>query len=139
MLAGYEWRVASDLFDVMFTLSTVYFLRGSSREAEYFAKQAEDLSRSLNSPAILCRALSRQSEILLCIGRLEEANEKVTEASDLVRPLILIDSAETARLKGDHLQKQARTSDAAQMYDTAAKILEDIGETFVAFDQQGDK
>ncbi len=117
-----------------------YFLRGSCREAEYFAKQTEDLARCINSPAVLCRALSRQSELLLYLGRLDEAKTKLAEASELIRPsLTLIDSAETSRLKGDHFQKLSLVSDAGEMYEVAAKTLEDIGETFVAFDYQADK
>jgi separase len=70
---GLEWQVSEGLLATLFTLSRAYFNRGSAREAEYFAKQVQDMAEALNAPAMMSRALARTEEILLHQGQLKEA------------------------------------------------------------------
>ena len=59
----------------------MHFLRGSARESEYFAKQALQLSQSLNAPVVQARAMAKQAEIHLHCGRQAEAGELLKAAT----------------------------------------------------------
>lgn len=69
----------------LFGLGRAYFLQGSVRGAEYFIEQARDLAESLNTPAMLSRALTKKGELLLHQGNLEAATANLLEAAELLR------------------------------------------------------
>jgi separase len=43
LMDGMEWRMVEGLLSTLLMLTHAYFIRGSSREAEYFAQQTQDL------------------------------------------------------------------------------------------------
>lgn len=83
-LDGLEWRIADGLLGTLFALTQSYFARGSAREAEYFAEQAQELAESLHTPAMVCRALARNGEIKLHMGLLEEGYACLMRAAGMV-------------------------------------------------------
>ncbi|KAF8623369.1 hypothetical protein AX17_007447 [Amanita inopinata Kibby_2008] len=133
-LDSLEWRVSEGLLSTLFSLSQTYLLRGSAREAEYFAQQAHDLSESLNAPSLVSRSLAKKGEILLQLGKLEEAHECLAKASEILTDITGIDSADIYRLRGDHSQRTARPKDAQQMYVETTAMLEELDNAFKQFD-----
>ncbi|THH12059.1 hypothetical protein EW145_g215 [Phellinidium pouzarii] len=122
---GLEWRIANGLLGTLLGLSHAYACRGSAREAEYFAKQAEDLARELHAPAMTARALLRRSEVLMYLGKAEEAQKIVAEAAELVENVkgFGLDAADACRLKGDHLLMLTHEEEAQSEYVDAMKML----------------
>ncbi|KAK2461139.1 hypothetical protein APHAL10511_006666 [Amanita phalloides] len=133
-LNSLEWRVSEGLLSVLFSLCQAYLFRGSAKEAEYFAQQAHDLSQSINAPALLSRALAKKGEILLQLGKLEEAHECLANASNILSNIRGIDSADVYRLRGDHSQRASKHEDAQQMYVETTTMLEELDTAFRQFD-----
>ena len=133
-LDSLEWRVSEGLLSILFSLCQAYLFRGSAKEAEYFAQQAHDLSQSINAPALLSRALAKKGEILLNLGKLEEAHECLANASDILSNIPGVDSADVYRLRGDHSQRAANDEDAKQMYIETTTMLEEMDTVFRQFD-----
>jgi separase len=133
-LDGLEWRVSEGLLSTLFSLCQAYLFRGSAKEAEYFAQQAHDVSQSLNAPALLSRALAKKGEILLQLGKLEEAHECLEKASEILANNPGIGSADICRLRGDHSQRTANREDAQQMYVETTTMLEQLDAAFRNFD-----
>ncbi|PFH48873.1 hypothetical protein AMATHDRAFT_148907 [Amanita thiersii Skay4041] len=133
-LGCFEWRVTEGLLSILFSLSQAYLLRGSAREAEYFAQQAHDLAVSLNAPALITRSLAKKGEILLQLCKLEDAYQCLTDAGDILANNPGIDSADVCRLRGDHSQLTANHKDAHQMYVQTTAMLEELDCAFQQFD-----
>ncbi|KAM6503193.1 cysteine peptidase C50 [Amanita muscaria] len=133
-LDSLEWRISEGLLSTLFSLSQIYFFRGSAKEAEYFAQQAHDLSHSLNAPALESRALAKKGEILLQLGKLEGAHDCLAKASEILANIPGIDSADVFRLRGDHSQRAAKHEDAQQMYVETTTMLEELDNAFKLFD-----
>jgi separase len=71
-----EWSLSEGTLSTLFSLSEIYFLRGSPREAEYFARQAAELADQLNAPAMASRALAKLGEVQLHMGCFEDAHSR---------------------------------------------------------------
>ena len=127
---GLEWRVSEGLLATLFTLSRAYFNRGSAREAEYFAQQAQDMAEALNAPAMMSRALARKGEILLHQGQLEEGYESFMQAEILLHDMSGTDAADIHRLRGEYSQRTTKHKNAEQLYEQATVVLEELDRTF---------
>ncbi|EAU89520.1 cysteine-type endopeptidase [Coprinopsis cinerea okayama7 len=77
----FEWRIFQGLLSSLFALADAYLTRGSPRESEYFLKQAKELGEELNLGVVVGRAMTRLSEVLLGMGKLESAQESLEEAA----------------------------------------------------------
>lgn len=130
---GLEWRIASMLLDTMLSLSDMYYMRGSPREAEYFVEQAEDLSRVLGSDVLLSRMLIRRSEIQLYIGHTDKSRESLKEAQGLLKELKTTEAIDANRLEGNYLQRIAKIPAAQNMYIKATDHLLDFKSVFSIF------
>ncbi|KAI5114728.1 hypothetical protein M0805_001178, partial [Coniferiporia weirii] len=128
ILSGLEWRIANALLETLLALAHAYACRGSAREAEYFAQQAEDLARVLRAPALTARALVRRSEVLLLLGRAEEAQKALAEAGGLVGGVqgLALDAADVCRLRGDRLMVHALEGEARGEYVDATRMLSEV-------------
>ncbi|KAH9945510.1 peptidase family C50-domain-containing protein [Amylocystis lapponica] len=129
-----EWRIADGLMTTLFALAQAYLARGSPREAEYFVQQAHDLAESLNAPAMLSRALARNGEILLHLGRLEEGYDALMQAAELVAGVAGPDVADIRRLRGQYSQRSSNHKDAQQLYEEAIAMLDELGKMFSTYD-----
>ncbi len=112
----------------LFALCDGYAMQGSAREAEFFAQQAEDLAQSLNAPAMMARALIRKAELQLHQEKLEEGQESLAAALQLICDDSGVDLADVHRLRGQF------SEDADVDYQVAAGILEQLDKTFGLFD-----
>ncbi|KAF7363579.1 Cysteine peptidase C50 [Mycena sanguinolenta] len=133
-MGGLEWRVSEGLLATLFALCEAYFTRGSAREAEYFAQQAYELAQSLNAPAMAGRALAKKGELQLHQRHLQEAHDTLMQAAALLQNLPGKDTADIQRLCGDYNQLSSQEKDAQQLYEEAARILEELDRTFGIFD-----
>ena len=131
---GLEWRISEGLLTTLFALSRAYFARGSPRESEYFAQQAQDLAESLNAPGMISRALTKKGEILLHQGELEDGYASVMRAAELLEDIPGIDAADARRLQGYYNQLKAMPQDAQKLYEDATRMLEELEKLFTGLD-----
>ncbi|TFY60535.1 hypothetical protein EVJ58_g5088 [Rhodofomes roseus] len=131
---GTEWRLAEGLLVTIFALVKAYYARGSPREADYFIQQASALAHSLNAPAMIGRALARQGEISLRLGRLEEGCKFLMEAAKLMSNVCGPDAVDIHRLRGDYSLKNADEQTAQQLYTEATAMLDELGKMFSGLD-----
>ena len=134
---GMEWRISEGLLSTIFALTEAYYLRGSAREAEYFARQAVELAEELNVPAVHARALARRGEVQLHMNNLEDAWASISRAAELVCDSPGIDTADIRRLKAEY---SARTSEDDQeqggnaAFEETVAMLEELDASFRQFD-----
>jgi separase len=131
---GLGWRITDGLFSTLFALCHAYFARGSPREAEYFAQQAQDLAESLNAPAMISRALTRKGEIQLHQGQLDDGYASLTRAAELLEDTPGTDAVDIRRLRGYYSQLKALHGDAHQLYEDATRMLEELERLFSGLD-----
>ncbi|EDR03598.1 uncharacterized protein LACBIDRAFT_307095 [Laccaria bicolor S238N-H82] len=129
-----EWRTAEGLFSTLFALSQMYLMRGSPREAEYFAQQAQDLAEALNVPTVVGRALTRKAEVQLHLGQLQEANATLEKAAALPSHLPGIDTIIVHRLRAECNERSAQHEDAQEHYLSTMKLLEELDGAFQQFE-----
>lgn len=132
---GLEWQAAEGLLDTLLSLERLYAARGSVREAEHFARQAQDLAESLNAPTMKSRALARVGEILLRLGNIHEGNTAITEAAELVQDVFGPDRAEIHRLHGQVSEMSADKSNARNLYEAAMSTLQEVSNMLMALDE----
>ncbi|GJE92064.1 cysteine peptidase C50 [Phanerochaete sordida] len=135
-LDGIEWRVAHGLLVTLFALAQAYLARGSPREAEYFAQQAKDVADSLDTPAMVGRALARIGEIYLHLHQVEDSHASLTKAAELAADTAGPDVAEIGRLRAEHSRRHSDGKHAQQLYDEAMNMLEELDSVFAALDGQ---
>lgn len=134
---GLEWRISEGLLATMLSLAQTYFLRGSGREAEYFARQAAELAEQLNAPAMRSRALAKHAKIQLHMGLMDDAQANLTKAAELVSDHPNIDAAEIRSIFVDlktRLTEQEVDDDSQRLLDETVSILEELDGAFRQFD-----
>jgi DNA-binding SARP family transcriptional activator/tetratricopeptide (TPR) repeat protein len=80
---GYAWGFDAMVYRVGYAL----LLAGNNEHAEHVLHQAVTLSRNLNAPYWLCRALMALSELSYQSGRTLQADSYATDALDLAKGL----------------------------------------------------
>ncbi|KAI0064205.1 hypothetical protein BV25DRAFT_1914431 [Artomyces pyxidatus] len=133
-MTGLEWQIAHGLLNTLLSLSHAYFSRGSAREAEYFAQQAESVAGALNAPAMLGRALAMKGEIQLHLGHLEEASKSLLSARQVLDKIPGPEAADVRRLDGEYNRLSSKEEDAQLLFAEAAAILEELDKIFTTLD-----
>ncbi|KAF8986511.1 peptidase family C50-domain-containing protein [Cyathus striatus] len=123
---AFEWRISEGLLVTLFSLNQMYLNRGSPREAEYFAQQAQSLAESLNAPAALGRALAKKGEVSMQLGKLEEGYTYLLSASQALHDIPGIDIMNIYRLQAEYKEKTEHFQDAELIYARTAKMLEEL-------------
>lgn len=131
---GLEWRIVDGLLHTLFALSHACFARGSPRESEYFAQQAQDLAESVNAPAMVSRALTKKGEIQLHQGQLDDGYASLVRAAELLQDMPGADAADIRRLKGYYSQLKEMDGDAHELYESATRMLEELEKLFTGLD-----
>ena len=134
VIDGLEWRISEGHLTTLFSLSQAYLNRGSAREAEYFAQQAQDLAESLNVPTMVSRALAKKGEIQLYQRQFEASLENLTRAAELVQDISGIDSIDVQRLRGIYNERMAMQMDASVIYEETLNMIEELDQTLKQFD-----
>ncbi|KAG8894550.1 hypothetical protein FRB99_001141, partial [Tulasnella sp. 403] len=132
---GMQWRLADGLTSTLFALGKVHFIRGSVRASEFFIQKANELAASLNAPVLLSRALAREAEKEIAIGRLDsgygllvQAGYPWEQAPDVVGP----DLVDLHRLQGDHNIRAEQIEEAKRVYGIANELLGQLEEHFTS-------
>lgn len=133
-LSDIWWRIAEGLLNMLFSLTQAYVARGSPREAEFFARQAQDLSVALKMPAMTSRALARLGEIHLHLGELHDSHEYLTEAAKLISDIAGPDAAEIRRLCAEYNGMKENKQEAQHLYDEAIAMLDELEKQFASVD-----
>lgn len=133
-MEGLEWRICDGLLSTLFALAQAYFARGSAREAEYFAQQAQDLAHAINTPTMVSRALARKGEIYLHTNRLDEGRECLVQAMEFVDNRALAGVAELKRLHGEYDMRSANPEAAQELYEQSIGMLNELQSHFAAMD-----
>lgn len=133
-MEGLEWRICDGLLNILFALAQAYFARGSAREAEYFAQQAQDLAYAINTPSMVSRALARKGEIYLRTNRLDEGRECLMQAMELVDNRALAGVADLNRLRADYDMRDANPTAAQELYEQSIGMLDELQILFAAMD-----
>jgi separase len=120
--------------DTLFALSEAYITRGSARDAEYFAQQAQEFALSLNAPAMAARALVWIAEVQLHQGRLQDGYDSLVQAKDMLKDTLNTDCADVRCLHGDYNQCCALIKDAWCLYAEATGTLEALEDWFTIFE-----
>ena len=133
-MEGLEWRICDGLLGTLFALAQAYFARGSAREAEYFAQQAQDLADAINTPTMVSRALARKGEIYLHTNRLDEGGECLMQAMKFVDSRALAGVADLQRLRADYDMRNANPEAAQELYEQSIGMLNELQTLFAAMD-----
>lgn len=112
----------------------MYFLRGSAREAEYFACQAAELAGQLNAPAIRSRALARLGEVQLHMARLDDAHSSITTAADLLQGMRGLDAVDVRRLTVEYRMRTSEEDEPMELFEETIGMLEELDNAFQQFD-----
>ncbi|KAJ3567488.1 hypothetical protein NP233_g6332 [Leucocoprinus birnbaumii] len=126
-------RISEGLFTVLFDLAQAYLTRGSAKESEFFVTQALDLARALNAPAMLSRALAKQGEVQVRLGKMKEGYEVLVEAGEVLKGVPTIDSVEVVRLTAECREKMGE-EDAGVLYARSVDLLREIDTAFEKYE-----
>jgi separase len=131
---GLEWEIAEGLLETTLSLASLYLLRGSVRESEYFIREAEQLASSMNAPALLCQALAMKVEVQLQLRQLDTALTTLHAASDTLNDMAGPDAAKLRKLYGERSELLMHDKDAQLRYTEALKMLEELDKMFSGLD-----
>lgn len=140
LMDGLKWRISEGLLSTMLALAQTYFLKGSAREAEYFAKQAADLAEQMNAPGMIGRAYTKQGEVQLHMGHLAEAQSSLTKASLILADIPGLETVEIRRLKVEcnlrvkEDEEEDIPEDPQTIFTEMVAMLEDLDAAFRQFD-----
>lgn len=120
---GLEWRIAQGSLSTLIALSDAFVARGSAREAEYFAQQAHDLASSLRLPVMMSRALTRLQDIHAWQRIIENVEDGLRNAAELLGSLPGADVANVSKVLGDLRLQEGQEMDAKASYQQAFSAL----------------
>jgi hypothetical protein len=72
---GWQWTLASGLYEIQYTLAEYHFLKGSFRDTEYFVTQARQSAESIHAIERIAQADVLLADIQLHRGRREESDK----------------------------------------------------------------
>ena len=124
----FQWSFAHGFVDAQLFLARIFFLRGSARDAEYFAQAAYDFSSSLYAPAMMARALSMKTELQLCLGQLDTIDSTLNQLDGLVSQLDAdtLEVGNSYRLRGQYLQIKDAEEQASEAFSKATSTIKEL-------------
>jgi len=134
MMNELQWRVSEGLLSTIFFLTEIYFLKGSPREADYFARQAAELAEQLNAPAMASRAYAKQGEIQMHMGRLQDAHLSMMKAANLLQDMPGLDAADIRRLRVEYNMRVVEGDDPTELIEETMEMVEELDNAFRQFD-----
>ena len=125
---AFQWSYAHGLVDAQLFLARLFFLRGSARDAEYFAQAAYDFSSSLYAPAMMARGLSMKTELLLCLRQLDIVDATLDQLDGLVSQLDAdaLEIGNSYRLRGQYLQIKDAEEQASEAFSKATSTIKEL-------------
>lgn len=125
---AFEWNYAHGLVGAQLYLARGFFLRGSARDAEYFAQAAYDFSSSLYAPAMMARGFSMRTELLLSLRRLDTMDSTLDQLDGLVSQLDAdaLEIGDSYRLRGQYLQIKDANEQASEAFSKATSTIKEL-------------
>ncbi|KAG8981364.1 hypothetical protein FRB90_007306, partial [Tulasnella sp. 427] len=133
MMDGLHWRLADGVITTLFTLGRLHHLRGSVKNSEFFTQKANELATSLNAPLLISRALAKEAERELAIGRLDTGHDLLVQAAyhwEQVPDVLGPDLADLHRLQGNHRLRIEDPEEAKRIYGVASDLLDQLEKMF---------
>ena len=123
-----QWSFAHGFVNAQLFLAHILFLRGSARDAEYFAQAAYDFSSSLYAPAMMARGLSMKTELLLCLRQLNTIDLTLNQLDDLVSQLDAdtLEVGNSYRLRGQYFQVKEAEEQASEAFSKATSSIKEL-------------
>lgn len=124
----FQWIFALGFVDAQLFLARIYFLRGSARDAEYFAQAAYDFSSSLYAPTMMAQGLSIKTELLLCLRQLDTMDLTLGQLDGLVSQLGAdsLEIGNSYRLRGQYLQIKDAEEEASEAFSKATSTIKEL-------------
>ena len=124
----FQWNFAHGLVDAQLFLARLFFLRGSVRDAEYFAQAAYDFSSSFYASAMMARGLSMKTELLLCMRQLDTMDTTLDQLDGLVSQLDAdaLEIGNLYRLRGQYLQIKDAEEQASEAFSKATSTIKEL-------------
>jgi separase len=123
VMGGTEWRISQGMVTTLLALSKAHFSRGSPRETEYFALQAQDLAKSVSLDFLVGQALLRRGELQLSLGKLDTAGTLLVEAIDSIGETATLELVDAYRLLGVYDSLNQEEDSAGERYASAVATL----------------
>jgi separase len=124
-----QWRVAQGTLETLLALAHAYFMRGSVKEAEYFAQQAQDLAEAVSAHLMIARAVLQRAEIQVSMSKIAEATELLDKADVHLKDAMVVDHADALRLRGVCKGLSQDEDSARECYENASSALGKIERT----------
>jgi separase len=118
-----QWRIAQGTLETLLALARTYFARGSNRESEYFALQAQELAEAISAHLMIARALLHRAELQVSLGKLAEARKFLDKADIHLKGAMVIDYADALRLRGVCKVLDEDRDSAREYYENASSAL----------------
>ncbi|GAA5845459.1 hypothetical protein JCM5353_003517, partial [Sporobolomyces roseus] len=122
--AGLSWQIAEQLAQSIIRASNLYFVRGSPKDAEFYATQAIDLARDLSSDRMIARATASRVEVRILIGNSNGADIDLKYIEELIEATSCPEAVELRRLRADLHLRNSLQQQAYSLCLDAQKSLE---------------
>ncbi|KAF3901547.1 Separin [Orbilia brochopaga] len=82
------WPIVRSIYDIMVHVATLYLHQGMQREALFYIEEAKHVAEGVDSKSLLFHVSSIFGDLLIRLGRLEEGQEKIQQATALREQLL---------------------------------------------------
>ncbi|KIO19106.1 hypothetical protein M407DRAFT_31256 [Tulasnella calospora MUT 4182] len=133
MIDGLHWRLADGVVTTLFALGRLHYVRGSVKNSEFFTQRANELATSLNAPLLISRALTKEAEKELAVGRLDTGHDLLVQAAyhwEQVPDVLGPDLADLHRLQGNYSLRSEEPEEAKRIYGVASQLLDQLEKMF---------
>ncbi|GAA6018536.1 hypothetical protein JCM11491_006438 [Sporobolomyces phaffii] len=122
--AGLAWQLAEQLAQAILRVSALHLVRGSPKDAEFYATQSIDLAQNLGSERMTARALSLRAEVEILLGRWEDAGNDLEQVETILGTTTCPEAIEVRRLGADLLLRNSLEQEAYNSILEAQRVLE---------------
>ncbi|GAA5928121.1 separase [Sporobolomyces koalae] len=122
--ANLSLRLAAQLAQSILRVSVLHLVRGSPKDAEFYASQAVELAENLGSERLTARALCIRAEVEILIGRWDDASNDLGRAEALVGDASSHEAVEVQKLGAELLVRNSLQEQAYSTTLDAQKALE---------------
>ncbi|GAA5910865.1 separase [Sporobolomyces salmoneus] len=122
--AGLAWQLADQLALSILRVSTLHLVRGSPKDAEFYASQTIDLAQNLGSQRLIARATALRAEVKILLRKWEEAGNDLEQVELTLGDANCAEAIEVRRLGADLLLRNSLHQEAYSSLLEAQKHLE---------------
>ncbi|KAK6355302.1 hypothetical protein TWF696_004412 [Orbilia brochopaga] len=82
------WPIVRSIYDITVHVATLYLHQGMQREALFYIQEAQTVAEGVDSKSLLFHVSSIFGDLLIRLGRLDEGQEKIQQATALREQLL---------------------------------------------------